>query len=585
MAAIANESDSMLNSQDLSNGSVKESETAPSAVISTNIPFHQEKLVEIHTNAVDTKQKPSTTTVKERVFNISGWEITTRKGPISNSVELDSLADQFKNLPYPEMFFGHNFLKLVHESGVSIMFSSTEGLLGVYHTKDDIPYESDDAKRKESILKVPYANSWATRTAEIQDEIKGSIKPYDWTYTSDYIGSVQSSKSEPKATNEALDIALLKTPEPILFSDELILYEDELHDNGVAVFSVRLRVMESCFLVLARFFLRVDGVLFRINETRIFHKFSTNYVVREVLKRETGYHAVRSQLPKKPNHALPQRSVVSRFSTTSDKSKHDEMEDLSLLTDVNWVTSVIPNPYFGVQFPDECSGEISASLGDLGPKDGLSGSEDSYGLDWYERFRMLKGSEFFCEVDMSYIQDRFNLTGLNLEVQHYVLAYELLTNTLDEELDQELELEVERSAQHLYGLIHARFIITSRGLTKMFEKFQANDFGKCPRVLCDGQAVLPVGLYDLPGIKPVKLYCPKCEDIYIPPYKRHASIDGAYFGTSFPHLLLQVYPDILPNKDMQRYVPKIFGFKIHSSAKEQRNQDEIREELQKRHLH
>jgi hypothetical protein len=39
----------------------------------------------------------------------------------------------------------------------------------------------------------------------------------------------------------------------------------------------------------------------------------------------------------------------------------------------------------------------------------------------------------------------------------------------------------------------------------------------CPRrVLCDGQPCLPVGNSDLPGVSTVKIFCPKCEDIYYP---------------------------------------------------------------------
>ena len=34
-----------------------------------------------------------------------------------------------------------------------------------------------------------------------------------------------------------------------------------------------------------------------------------------------------------------------------------------------------------------------------------------------------------------------------------------------------------------------------------------------------------------------KVYCPKCEDVYIPK-KKCADVDGAYFGCSFPHILL-----------------------------------------------
>lgn len=51
--------------------------------------------------------------------------------------------------------------------------------------------------------------------------------------------------------------------------------------------------MPSCFLVLQRFFLRVDDVLFRINDTRLYHEFGTDYFVREYTSKEVHYNTIR----------------------------------------------------------------------------------------------------------------------------------------------------------------------------------------------------------------------------------------------------------------------------------------------------
>jgi hypothetical protein len=82
----------------------------------------------------------------------------------------------------------------------------------------------------------------------------------------------------------------------------------------------------------------------------------------------------------------------------------------------------------------------------------------------------------------------------------------------------------------------------------MLDKYKRADFGRCPRVLCHHQPLLPVGLTDAPYEKSVKLYCARCEDIYSPKSSRHGSIDGAYFGSTFPHLLFLVYPHLVPHK-------------------------------------
>jgi type 2A phosphatase activator TIP41 len=52
------------------------------------------------------------------------------------------------------------------------------------------------------------------------------------------------------------------------------------------------RVMPSCAFSLVRFFLRVDGILFRIYDTRIFLDFSKNYFIREWSHKEADYASV-----------------------------------------------------------------------------------------------------------------------------------------------------------------------------------------------------------------------------------------------------------------------------------------------------
>jgi len=96
----------------------------------------------------------------------------------------------------------------------------------------------------------------------------------------------------------------------------------------------------------------------------------------------------------------------------------------------------------------------------------------------------------------------------------------------------------------------------------MREKYLLGKFGVCPRVLCERQAVLPIGMSEELRTSRVKVYCPRCEDVYIPK-KKCTDVDGAYFGCSFPHILLQTYPDLYPNPPTTIYIPRIYGFKIH----------------------
>ncbi|PWY83204.1 hypothetical protein BO94DRAFT_536674 [Aspergillus sclerotioniger CBS 115572] len=208
-----------------------------------------------------------------------------------------------------------------------------------------------------------------------------------------------------------------------------------------------------------------------------------------------------------------------------------------------------------------------------------SETDSDYTSYWRDWFISSRGNEYFCEIDEDYLTDRFNLTGLNTEVAYYQYALDLVTDVFDLDADDDLREQIEKSARHLYGLVHARYIVTTRGLAKMVEKYKRGDFGKCPRVMCDGHPLLPMGQHDVPNQSTVRLYCPKCEDVYNPKSSRHASIDGAYFGTSFHSMLFQVYPALLPEKSIRRYEPRIFGFKVHASAALARWQDQFREDM------
>ncbi|KAG0171755.1 casein kinase 2 regulatory subunit [Apophysomyces sp. BC1034] len=124
---------------------------------------------------------------------------------------------------------------------------------------------------------------------------------------------------------------------------------------------------------------------------------------------------------------------------------------------------------------------------------------------------------------------------------------------------------LEPHAEMLYGLIHQRYINTRPGMRKMLSKYLKGDFGCCPRVHCDQGKVLPIGQHDIPKQGTVRLYCPNCKDIYTAPLK-YNSTDGAHFGTTFPHLLLQAHPEAIPPSPSSTYVAKIFGFRVSDLA-------------------
>lgn len=51
---------------------------------------------------------------------------------------------------------------------------------------------------------------------------------------------------------------------PILMYDDVVLFEDFIHDHGFVRLNVRTRVMPQCWFVLLRYWLRVDNVVMKV---------------------------------------------------------------------------------------------------------------------------------------------------------------------------------------------------------------------------------------------------------------------------------------------------------------------------------
>ncbi|KAH6915365.1 casein kinase subunit II beta, partial [Coprinopsis sp. MPI-PUGE-AT-0042] len=170
-------------------------------------------------------------------------------------------------------------------------------------------------------------------------------------------------------------------------------------------------------------------------------------------------------------------------------------------------------------------------------------------LTWISWFCSLPGHEYFCEVSEDFIEDDFNLTGLNTMVPFWKEAMEMVLDVEPEDEDASKIPDVsivESSAEMLYGLVHQRYILTRAGLQAMAEKYENGVFGACPRVYCVSTNVVPCGRSDMPGVDTVKLFCSNCNDIYVPPSSRFQGVDGAFFGTTFAHLFFQTYRELAP---------------------------------------
>ncbi|XP_023366595.1 TIP41-like protein isoform X2 [Otolemur garnettii] len=207
-------------------------------------------------------------------FSFGPWKLTASKTHIMKSADVEKLADELHMPSLPEMMFGDNVLRIQHGSGFGIEFNATDALRCV--------------NNYQGMLKVACAEEWQESRTE-GEHSKEVIKPYDWTYTTDYKGTLlgESLKLKVVPTTDHIDTEKLKAREQIKFFEEVLLFEDELHDHGVSSLSVKIRVMPSSFFLLLRFFLRIDGVLIRMNDTRLYHEADKTYMLREYTSRES----------------------------------------------------------------------------------------------------------------------------------------------------------------------------------------------------------------------------------------------------------------------------------------------------------
>ncbi|KAF9435280.1 hypothetical protein BGZ76_006577 [Entomortierella beljakovae] len=169
-----------------------------------------------------------------RGIAIHDWVVRSHKTSILNSQEIDSATADL-GIPIPEMIFGNNFLSIQHKGGFKLEFKALPALAMV-----------DKSAGSSDLIKVSYASEWFNTRAQVNREhITDTVKPYDWTYSTKYNGTILSDNQFEKTTSETIDIEQLKKPDPIFFYDENILFEDELADNGTAVLTTKMKIPPS----------------------------------------------------------------------------------------------------------------------------------------------------------------------------------------------------------------------------------------------------------------------------------------------------------------------------------------------------
>jgi len=205
-------------------------------------------------------------------YKFGGWTIKTSKSRIMSSAEEANVNKELELPHLPDMLFIHNRLVLEHKDGLNIQFKPVDALKRV--------------NAHEDLVHVSLSKEWLAARKN-SPHINKIVHPYDWTFTTDYMGTYTHRNSlRVEETTECIDYEKLKVKENILFFDELVLFEDELDDNGCTKLSAKIRVMPSGFFVLLRFYLRVDNTLIRVHDTRLYHQVENDYILREYSERE-----------------------------------------------------------------------------------------------------------------------------------------------------------------------------------------------------------------------------------------------------------------------------------------------------------
>ncbi|KAI1281386.1 TIP41-like family-domain-containing protein [Xylaria sp. FL0933] len=227
--------------------------------------------------------------------------ISSRKLPISKAGPIEAMEKDL-GIPVPEMIFGDNLVSIAHvPTGWRIEFNARDALDVV-------------DKTGANMLQVAYAGEWSASREQTSAGIREVVRPFDWSYSTTYKGTVvveetnSSSNSDGSGsggsgrslefapTNEPIPIELLKRRDPIRFFDDVMLYESELDDNGISVLSVKLRVHDERMLLLCRLYMRLDNVVCRVRDTRIYVDFGSEVVTLEYTVKEARFDDVKQKL-------------------------------------------------------------------------------------------------------------------------------------------------------------------------------------------------------------------------------------------------------------------------------------------------
>ena len=253
------------------------------------------------------------------------WEITLRQGAMMPSTEIDALEHSMPGIKLPAMIYKNSQVLLINQTNkFCFEFNPIDALkLCAFEERERSLYRGGEMKSSHvnvipDPVKVAMAHHWENRSIPVSsifrendsEEVKVSSLPVfgssEWTYTTPYKGLLKGLPQDQgfdelpenvqlEATEESIPLSRLGTNNPILWGGEVLFYEDELDDCGQSRFYMRFRAMGDCWYGLLRCFVRVDNVIVRIYDTRIFHDYSSRSILREFQVKESSYAELASK--------------------------------------------------------------------------------------------------------------------------------------------------------------------------------------------------------------------------------------------------------------------------------------------------
>jgi hypothetical protein len=200
-----------------------------------------------------------------QTFSHCAWTFRWRsEDSISGRAQLEALSGALAlgSLPLPEMTYCTHFVEALHPgTGLRLRFTAA-GALASWHALQC----SNSALVGADGARLPV-----------------DVTSHDFTYTNEYdgecslVGGDEGSPGAPVAaapSDAAIPLDLISQRTPILAFAAAPLYGSDLNDRGVVEVGVKLRVMDTYFLVLCRSFTRIDRDRVRLRDVRYFHAFA-----------------------------------------------------------------------------------------------------------------------------------------------------------------------------------------------------------------------------------------------------------------------------------------------------------------------